>query len=387
MTQGDRLVISFEMPGGQLIGYADLFDAAGKRLGTIDNDIDEDGLIQRTELVVPSDGTYFLIVYDDADDSGYAAGPYRLRLERILPATSTLTGIESAARPGRPRSDMPSANVGQRITITGEGLTVADPVFFSGIDHTGESLVGIRVIPVSASPDGRSLDVVVPEGARTGKIWLSGEDTGIVIQIVPVISGLTVFQGPLGGIGLRGTGLEDPVVVHFGDFDMVDYSRLEGIGSTFGIPLLPDGIPLGPISLSSAGGTSAPFDGFAVDAVVAVAAVGTAPGPGPSLRQPAPDDHHPGPGLHLADPRRVHRARLGRSRPPFDRVAVHRERRRDEPDRRGPLRCRDRPDRDPRRPERVQRGAPDCSSFLAAGALHELSSCHFSGISWRMQDS
>ena len=288
LTQGDRLVISFEMPGGQLIGYAALFDAAGNRLGTIDNDIDEDGLIQRTELAIPSDGTYFLIVNDDVDDTGYADGPYRLRLERILPATSTLTGIESAAATGTAaRPDMPSANVGQRITITGAGLTVADPVFFSGIDHNiGGSLVGVRAIPVSASPDGRSLDVIVPEGARTGKIWLSGEDTGIVIQIVPVITGLTAFQGALGGIGLLGTGLEDPVVVHFGDFDMVDYSRLEGDGSSFGIPLLPDGIPLGPISFSSAGGTSAPFDGLAVDAVVAVAAVGTPPDPAlPSANQ------------------------------------------------------------------------------------------------------
>ena len=227
LTQGDRLVISFEMPGGQLIGYANLFDAAGNRLGSIDNGIDDDGLIQRTELAIPSDGTYFLIVNDDVDDTGYADGPYRLRLERVLPATSTLTGIESAAATGTAaRPDMPSANVGQRITITGAGLTVADPVFFSGIDHNiGGSLVGVRAIPVSASPDGRSLDVIVPEGARTGKIWLSGEDTGIVLQIVPVITGLTVFQGALDGIGLLGTGLEDPVVVHFGDVDMVDYSR------------------------------------------------------------------------------------------------------------------------------------------------------------------
>ena len=276
------------MPGGQLIGSAALFDPDGHQLGTIDNDIDENGLIQRTELAIPSDGTYFLIVYDDVDDTGYADGPYRLRLERILPATSTLTGIESVAATGTAaRLDMPSANVGQRITITGAGLTVADPVFFSGIDHN-----------IGGIPRGRPSDPGVgfagrPEpgrhragGCATGKIWLSGEDTGIVIQIVPVITGVSAFQGALAGIGLQGTGLEDPVVVHIGGFDMVDYSRLEGDGSGFGIPLLPDGIALGPISFSSAGGTSASFDGLAVDAVVAVATVGTPPDPAlPSANQ------------------------------------------------------------------------------------------------------
>jgi membrane-associated phospholipid phosphatase len=283
LTHGDRLVISFEMPGGQRIGYAALFDPAGQRVGSIDNGIDEDGLIQRTEVVVPSDGTYFLFVNDDTDDSGYADGPYRLRLERLLPATSTLTGIESVAAAGTAaRTDMPSANVGQRITITGAGLSVADPVFFSGVDHhIGGFPDGVRVIPVSASPDGRSLEVIVPESARTGKIWLSGEDTGIVLQIVPFLTRVDLSSGRTlteTSLLLSGTGVEDPVVVHFGDVDMVDYSRVEGT-PTFEIPFLDEGIPFGPISLSSAGGTSAPFDGFAVDAVVAVAAVGAPPDP------------------------------------------------------------------------------------------------------------
>jgi hypothetical protein len=108
-----------------------------------------------------------------------------------------------------------------------------------------------------------------------------GEDTGIVIQIVPVLTDVTVFPGALTerNVTLLGTGIEDPAVIHFGDFEIADDSRLQGDGPTFEILFLADGIPLGPISISSAGGTSAPFDGWAAGAVLAVAAVGTPPDP------------------------------------------------------------------------------------------------------------
>src|SRR5262245_53776547 len=88
------------------------------------------------------------------------------------------------------------------------------------------------------------------------------------------------------GLTLAGTGFEDPVIVHLGGFDLADDSRLLGSGTTYPLQHLPDGIPLRPISLSSAGGTSAPFDGLAVNAVVAVAAVDMPPNPDlPSANQ------------------------------------------------------------------------------------------------------
>ena len=79
----------------------------------------------------------------------------------------------------------PSANVGQTITLTGQGFTNSTLVLFCGRGRrrgrAGDAHRHAR------ATDGTTLTIVVPELARTGAVQVMGSAASYQLQIVPVL--------------------------------------------------------------------------------------------------------------------------------------------------------------------------------------------------------
>ena len=96
------------------------------------------------------------------------------------------TGIVSTAASGTPANGVfASANTGQTIVLTGQGFTNSTYVLFPAQDASGTN--GQVVRTGTASPDGKTLTVVVPELARTGNLQVMGSAQSYRLQIVPVL--------------------------------------------------------------------------------------------------------------------------------------------------------------------------------------------------------
>ena len=184
---------------------------------------------------------------------------------------------------------MASANTGQSLTITGNGLVAADQMVFSAVDTNGR-LFEQTVTPTSVAADGTSLTVTVPANATTGHVRLARDAAGILLQIVPTLGDVTMGTG--GGftgatLTLTGTGFaEGASAVLFGGQRVADVSRSYGLdvyGSNNTVLNLtvPEGVATGPIRVSTIGGTSAAF-GLALTGITAQAASGAAAGTGAS---------------------------------------------------------------------------------------------------------
>jgi hypothetical protein len=272
LAAGERVIVSFEVQPDHETGFATISGPNGIP-DLIDYPVDEDGNIRRFEFVVPGDGTYFVTVNPFGNSSDFGDGPYRLRFERVPRDASTLRDITAAAASGTAaQPGVPSANVGQRITIRGTGLSVADPVVFTSSEPDD-----LLVAPVAAAPDGSSIDVIVPERAITGGVRLAGESHGVFLQIVPTLTSLEIDQFEFTHLGtvLFGAGLEAPVTVHLGNVDLIDHRRESTASFMFGVRFTTDFVPLGPVSVTTGGGTSAVLDSIALDDVIAVATSGT----------------------------------------------------------------------------------------------------------------
>ena len=94
------------------------------------------------------------------------------------------TGIVSIASNGSPAGSGASANIGQTIVLTGQGFTSSTLVQFSAEDQTGTQ--GTVTRTGTASADGRSLSIVVPELARTGNVTVLGGAASFALQVVPL---------------------------------------------------------------------------------------------------------------------------------------------------------------------------------------------------------
>ena len=187
------------------------------------------------------------------------------------PFNVRLTGISSVAASGTPRSpDVPSANPGQTIRLTGFDFSLTNQLVFRSKDPDGRIFQSV-VSPTFVSQDRTVMEVVVPKQATTGVVQLIGDVSGKLfqLQIVPVISGVDVegLQGSLATVVLRGLGFSegdglyrfgntqviDPdtgtelVNVHFENF-LNDFVRLS-------LPLSAD--VFGAITVTTQGGTSA----------------------------------------------------------------------------------------------------------------------------------
>jgi hypothetical protein len=204
---------------------------------------------------------------------------------------NSITAIAANSTRGTPaRTALPSANTGQSIILTGTGFRANDQVLFSAVDSFGR-LFSSAVSPTGVAPDGTSLICTVPADATTGGVRLARETSGIILQVVPTLADIQTQAGSLtypatfhgSRLYLYGTGfIEGGLTIHYGAQAQADTSvsqgpdigfdfstRLSGLGAT-----VPASVPVGSISVSTAGGTSAPF-GAMLSQVVATASSGT----------------------------------------------------------------------------------------------------------------
>jgi hypothetical protein len=280
-----------------------IFDAAGKQLATQNGSYVSPGATGLVaQFTAPAAGVYYVGVsgypntsYDPtkagSGASGELTGAYTLLLQRLGAADTRLSGITASASSGTAaRSGVASANVGQTITLNGSGLLSSDQVVFTAIDASGD-LYADTVTPISVAADGKSLTVAVPTDATTGTVRLARDTAGILLQVVPTLSHVDVAAGGAftgGSMSLTGTGFAEGVsAIQFGTQTLTDVSRSSGLdvvnyiynpnytSATNGFINLsvPNGVPTGPITVVTPGGSSTVYP-LSVTGITAKAAGG-----------------------------------------------------------------------------------------------------------------
>ncbi|MCK9202790.1 MAG: DUF4347 domain-containing protein, partial [Gallionella sp.] len=188
----------------------------------------------------------------------------------------TLSGISAIADSGTPKDDLvPSANVRQPVLLTGSGFALSSQVVFPTINYAG-TIGSQTVAPVQAAADGTSMTVIVPDTAMTGNLSVVGGSGSIRLQIVPTIVDVDLTGGsftPGAGFQILGSGFtEGNAIVRFGTTEVVDTSVSAGPDVSYynniggGLDradneviylTVPTGASPGPITVETAGGTSA----------------------------------------------------------------------------------------------------------------------------------
>ena len=180
-------------------------------------------------------------------------------------SATSFTGFDATASFGTPADGgLPSANVGQAITLFGSGFRTNTNVRFSAINDSGVLTTTIRRVK-TVNLDGTEALVDVPNSAVTGDFSVIGADESFPLQIVPRITSFTNTDfrpsGTSRSIQLNGGGfVEGSITVHFGDSDVADpdvstgtidvFSSGTGMNSV--IPSSPGAL----VSVTTAGGTS-----------------------------------------------------------------------------------------------------------------------------------
>ena len=276
-TAGDLVTVNLGPANTNPYPVARLFDASGNQLavGTYS---------QEPELnmfVLPASGTYYIGVSSWSDTSynptksgsgsgGGYTGTYTMTVTR-----QALTGATATAGVGTPaRSALASANPGQVITLTGSGLRANDQVVFETVDYNSSAVGWTAVNPISVSSDGTSLQVVVPDSAVSGAVRLARESVGLFLQVVPTVSNVDESSSAYhaDGLTVEGSGLiEAGTTINFGGQSLADdgpssgpdvvYDYANGSDRADGLVNLtvPNGVPYGPITVTTFGGTSNPF--------------------------------------------------------------------------------------------------------------------------------
>lgn len=214
-------------------------------------------------------------------------------LESRVLLTNSITGIVGVAQSGTPIDNLqPSANVRQAITIVGTELTLGSRAVFATTNQFGQ--VGtVQVAPTKAAADGSSMEVVVPDVAKTANLTIVGGAGSVFLQVVPTISDIDLTSGDFNtgsGFNIAGSGfVEGDMKIIFGTAEVVDTSVSAGpdifgasnIGAGFdfadndGISLsVPAGASPGPITVQTAGGRSAALP-ISVTQIVGAAVSGT----------------------------------------------------------------------------------------------------------------
>jgi len=288
-------VLTFDLSNGTSYHLLRLFDANGNQVALRYFYQSQDNTLQ---WIAPHTGSFYIGIsggynfdYDpnvsgSGDDSVYQ-GDYTLSVERLGAGNTRLSGITGTAASGTPaQAGVASANIGQTVTLTGSGLTGDDDVVFTTVDSSG-NLREQTVSPTSVADDGNSLQVVVPSTAITGQVRLARDNVGILLQIVPTLSDVSMNAGN-GFIGntltITGSGFMDSATtVSIGGIDIRDYSTsyLPYIDTASMAITVPNDAAGGPIQITTAGGTSAAF-GPSFSGITASAGSGTAEGEGAS---------------------------------------------------------------------------------------------------------
>ncbi len=283
LSGGDQITINVNGAGllGSGLGdsYLRVFSANGTQLAADDDS--GPGADSFLRLTIPANGTYYIGV-SGYSNTGYnpaaansgsfgSTGAYQLAVQRNGAGSSTLaTGPTISATSGTAaRPGVPSANTGQTITLSGSGLVTGDRVVFFASDSNG-TLYTTVVAPTSIAPDGLSMQVVVPVNATSGTVRVERESSGVFLQIVPTLSDMDQISATYRGgtLRLRGSGFaEGNSVVHFGATTVTDTSSQNGPdvyggfvqeNDAMNVPV-PGAGSFGPITVTTLGGTSAPF--------------------------------------------------------------------------------------------------------------------------------
>ncbi|MBX3670121.1 MAG: choice-of-anchor D domain-containing protein [Rhodocyclaceae bacterium] len=209
--------------------------------------------------------------------AGVVSGPIRVATVGGTSDTPdiSLSGIVASASSGTPaNAALASANPGQNIVLQGSGLDLASGVVFATVNSAG-TRSEVIVNPWAVAADGSSAQVLVPDDAVTGTLRLIGDNnsSALALQIVPVVTGVdatsVASNGSTVNVQLSGGGfVEDSAsAYHFGSTTVVDASSGAGPDVFAGnlansrvnltLPLTP-GL-FGAITVSTEGGTSAPF--------------------------------------------------------------------------------------------------------------------------------
>src|SRR6266850_1601754 len=292
-SAGEMLRVAMSRPSSGGLSYVRLFDAAGVELAA--DGFSGGGSTPLLFYHVRADGTYYIGASGWSNQSynptvarsgtSGATGTYTLDVQRAEGAVTSLSALVATAASGTPaQSAVASANTGQTITLGGAGLRASDTVVFSSRDGAG-TLSTQGVTPASVAADGTSLTVVVPTNATSGMVRLAGEQAGVFLQVVPTLADADISSLYHGGtLALRGTGFaEGSSTVHFGAQSLADSGPISGIDVFFGVAqendrlnvVVPNGVPLGPITVTTLGGTSAALV-RSFTGIVGVAGSGTA---------------------------------------------------------------------------------------------------------------
>ncbi len=290
LNAGDQLSLNITASAGQT--YLRIFNAAGTAVAG-PNFFSAGSSNNAIRFVAPASGTYYVGVsgynngnYDPntagTGANGSAAGDYTLVLARTAAGQSRLLDASATAGSGLATLDtVAGANTGQVITLNGTGLVAGEQVVFTTLDDGG-NLAEQTVFAATVAGDGSSLTVTVPAAATTGRVRLSRDDAGILLQIVPTLSGVTMQSG--GGfesnsLQITGSGFaEGASSVQLGGRTIDDLSRFAGLDVVSGATRInltvPSGAATGPVRVTTVGGTSAPF-AVGLASIVAGAASGT----------------------------------------------------------------------------------------------------------------
>jgi len=161
----------------------------------------------RLDVTVPLEGTLPYEVVTEGGSSG--------RLADILDLNSqSETGTALVAEEA-------SANVGQSVTLAGEGYVPGvTKVTLEAMNTSGVPFV-TTIEPDTVSPGGDSLTFTVPPEARTGVATIMSGGSGKLLQIVPRVTSIFGGKGRLSNI--YGSGfIEGFVSVKFGSVEVVD---------------------------------------------------------------------------------------------------------------------------------------------------------------------
>ena len=214
LNAGDQITLNMAN-AASLYAFVRVFDAAGSAVfGPSQTNPGSANASQR--WVAPSSGSFYVgisgynnttynpNVAGSGTNAGYS-GTYTLSIERLAAGAGHLASITnasvSASSGVAAQSALASANVGQTITLSGVGLVAGDRLVFSTLNDSGNlaELVVTSTVDVGA----QTISATVPLSATTGQVRLERDSTGVLLQIVPTLSNVTITSGNFVGGNLQ----------------------------------------------------------------------------------------------------------------------------------------------------------------------------------------
>jgi len=209
-------------------------------------------------VVVPPGATNGLIT---VNTDGGSSNAFR----QGNPVVTAITATATRGTPANPA--LPSANIGQNITLTASELGLTSFINYQGFDSTGALIpVGISA---DTNPDGITLTTLVVGRAITGPVTIQDTVTllgsgSVVLQVVPAVDSLTGTATPGSSLTIRGSGFEPnatqvqfPGVAQPVPANPASIAQNAGTQATVTVPA---GATAGPLTVTTTGGTSNAVD-------------------------------------------------------------------------------------------------------------------------------